>query len=625
MLTEGEARRVGQPGDSASRHGHRLAAARLTTSLEQAAAVRLPGPDISCWSDHLLELFLCYLHPVGLARAARVCRRWYQAASHRSLQVHCFMQSYPAAQRRRLSQALHTATLLQSLRLPGKTMTPGSPQKTQPEWLVEQEHSPQRLFFTLVKHWLHARQLAFDSSDTCIRSIGRSCNEELYSPDGNYLVIRHSCSSRQWRESLSVWSHEGVGLRQLACTHTPSLPLCHGMRFSADSRRLLAVDIQGQLHSWQQEADSSWRALASGRLSPARVEGARFSPDARCLVIQTGGNLLVFAEDDAQQWEQSYSFPLNTIPLPFDFAATSSAEFVQFSADSHHFLFVNTGQAFIFDHCGASWQTAGIGDVEGGSVETAILDAQGSWIAVALRDKRQAWMIPPHHKSLTAKLWHCSREKGWHCIDSRTCVSALMYQYPMAFSPDSRQLAFPDQWSNGDVCVCVLSLAHTGHCKLAAWLTPGPGAAIESPDYPYGITALHYSANGHYLAAMTRAGIQLWQFGQQKHGSAAPLPWVAVSWMENGDITREMRFAFSPDGYHCATAMGEGGHVRVQGPGPDRDYVTKLEFAAGRLVEQLLFAPDATRLLVSCAGPQYTRPGYTTCLRLLAPRTEPDS
>ncbi len=117
----------------------------------------------------------------------------------------------------------------------------------------------------------------------------------------------------------------------------------------------------------------------------------------------------------------------------------------------------------------------------------------------------------------------------------------------------------------------------------------------------------------------------------QAQSSAEPLPWVAVSWMENSDITQKMRFAFAPDGYHCATAMGAGGDVRVQGPAPaepggrDRDYVTKLEFAAGRPVEQLLFAPDATRLLVSCAGPQSSQPGYTTCLRLLAPRTERNS
>ncbi|MCY4473690.1 MAG: F-box protein, partial [Kistimonas sp.] len=169
-----------------------LAAAATSTQLQ------LPGRDISRWPCQLLELVLCHLDAADLARASQTCRQWHAAASRPGLQVHCFMNAYPAYYRHQLQQTLDPVAIRQLL-----SLCP----PPQPEAGTALERRPvSHLFYELTRRMLAAEHIRADDSN-----LGLLCASEyntMYSPDGRYLVSQHPVSHTGQVPCLSIWRRE---------------------------------------------------------------------------------------------------------------------------------------------------------------------------------------------------------------------------------------------------------------------------------------------------------------------------------------------------------------------------------------------------------------------------------
>ncbi|MCY4471397.1 MAG: F-box-like domain-containing protein [Kistimonas sp.] len=557
----------------------------------QAGALLLPGRDISRWPCQLLELVLRHLDITDLAHASQTCRRWHEAASCHDLQARSFMRAYPTHFRQHLERTLDRTLAHQTLSLWWQQWPEDCMPTDACDDLTGPTLSPARLFYDLTRRMLCARRILACDTNLALRHAPASTS--FYSPDGKYLVVQPPPCRSEPAPRLGIWRQGACGLHKAALCQLDNHPVHQGLTFSADSRSLLVVSRQGQQHTWQLQtwqlqADNSWRLAVSQRLCSGSVFMAKFSPDAHWLALKVGTRLLMFGETAPQVWQESCALQWTNRQTSY-FPVYLSPDTAQFSADNRHFLFVNNGEAFVFDRQQAGWQAQKISrDTLFTFYREGRLSPRGDWLALAFWNPDRQPLPDGGH---TIALWQRQNlEPHWRSF-SQSPFASTGYTCPMAFSPDGRQLAAPNRLNNGNACVSVLSLTQDGSWVPSFTLPLEPG--ITPTPALSGVYSVIFNAMGNYLAAVAGVGVQLWRY---QGGAWQPTVWIDNHGANVGEIPF---FAFSPDGWHCAVSRGEEGRVSIHGPGPDGKYLTKMQVSQGSIVSQVLFSPDGLRLLVS--------------------------
>ncbi|MCY4471205.1 MAG: WD40 repeat domain-containing protein, partial [Kistimonas sp.] len=436
-------------------------------------------------------------------------------------------------------------------------------------------------------------------------------------PDGRYLVSQHPVSHTGQVPCLSIWRRETRSLHRasLCCLDHPLVD--YDMAFSADSRRLLVVSEEGNLQIWQLQAEGSWHLSLTKRLCRQPVCTAKFSPDAHWLALKVGTRLLMFGETASHAW-QEYCDLRWMHAQAFFFPASIPPQAMEFSADSQHFLFVNNGDASVFERCNTDWQTHNIRPDALPSLsfyKEGKLSPMAHWLALILRCQADLPQVP--NNCYILELWQRHNERPTWRFSSKMALTITELSCPMAFSPDERQLALPARMDNGNLYVSVLSLTPDGNWRPAFALQLRPG--FRTRPLFHGIYSIGFSAQGRYLAATGSVGVQLWQY---QAGA-----WTPAAWRENQspDVDATPTFAFSPDGCHCALSGGDGGSVSLHGPVPGGRYQSKMQVPGGESLRRMLFSPDGTCLLL--LGGYDTVSGYLGRASLLhlvpAADTEP--
>ena len=294
----------------------------------------------------------------------------------------------------------------------------------------------------------------------------------------------------------------------------------------------------------------------------------------------------------------------------------SAPRLMRFSADSRHCLVLNDGsKTFVFDWNKERWQVQPIRDGEGhwwSWQSTSLLAPGGGWLALGitrwaedfgkgLHEEIDLWRYGPDH--------HKDGKTRWHFFESIVCPGpAGERELALAFSPDSRQLAWPERLENGVAGVALRRWSEAGGWQLAARLQIGPGLEVPHrrcamswhPLERSDVFCLEYNAHGDVLAAVTGGGVQLWRLADGF--------WTPAIWIEN--LSEEVKpvLRFAPDGYHCALANGRVGEVSLLGPDPEKrtSYRAKAAWTHWKKVVELLWAPDGSRLalgnIASCCS-----------------------
>ncbi len=556
-------------------------------STAQTVALQMPGKDLSRWPCQLLELVLCHLETLDLARASRTCRRWYQTASSHKLQLGSFIKACRPHHHSPGQQTLNLEPGRQFLSLWSQQRPVGSARREELEWLAGQHLSPLALCCALTRELLRATRILSHPGNLSILCSLNAPDSMAFSPDGSHLVTQNHNLHMRAADRLSIWRQGPGGLHRATWCPVDNGLARHSLSFSPDSRRLLCVTETGQLLTWHQQADGDWQSVAPRQLCPGPVRMATFSPDAHHLALRVGSHVLLCTETEPDAWQQCFSLEWANSRFA-DRITLFGPDNAQFSNDSRHFLFLNTGTAFVFDRYGTDWQAQPLGQNDlHPFYEVGALSPAGDWLAITSQSANFA-----RSPGYILELWRYQHaDRNWRFSSDRSFV-CTGFNCPLAFRPDGRQLVVPDRLDNGDVCVSVLSLTPGAHWELNFQLPFGPGLA--GPALLSGVYAVSFSANGRCLAATARAGVQIWQC---RSGL-----WQPAAWIENPDeeARSDPCCALSPDGFHCAVSTGDLGCVSLHGPASPGGYRSRLQTSLGDPVNYLRFAPDGIRLLVSC-------------------------
>jgi len=575
------------------------------------------GQDIGCWPAYLLEKMLSHLSLADLGRAAGTCPHWYQIARQRSLQLRCLANAYPAHFRHYLEQTLDADLLRERLAI-HEQRPPAQEHREEPAGMAGQFLSREALFHALTLCMLQTNRIHVDDSVPtipCCCLVSSDNDEPGYSPDGRHFMIRDSPQALG-TETMSVWRQDNAGLHRTIVHLSDDRRLFNGARFSLDSRQLLAVNPAGRLQIWLLQTDDGWLPAPDVELCHTKVDMAVFSPDAHWLALKTGAWLLLYGETAPSVWHECCSLRWASNQDP-DTILSFLPRTMQFSGDSRHFVFVGIGSrtraetAWIFDRHGAHWQTQRITRGPASCYWKGLLSPHGTWLAIAAAPNDSAAEYVAPGTGLPLELWRHHDESGsWRFVSEYDKRSAWLC-FSMAFSPDGQQLALNDRLDHNTVCVSVLSLTPQGNWTCACQLLPGPG--LVHPLQRQNTFSIHFSSNGHYLAATAVDSVQLWQY---QAGSWNPAAWIEdVDPHELSPLFCPLLCVFSPDGYHCAVARGLYGKVSIHGPGPDGRFLTKVEWKQGCKIKAMRFSPEGTRLLLACDGPHGLE-SYARVLRL---------
>jgi len=585
--------------------GHAVATCALSesqTPTGEPMMPQAPTQDISRWPCELLEMILQHLDPGDLRRAGQTCRRWYQTACQHRLRLRSFIRTYPLHYRRQLTQTLDADQAPERLKSWYQQLSPATAQRKELEWLASTKLSAHAFFHALTQQLLCATRILCE--DSKIRIFCRHFSLHA-SPDGKALLTQDKPPGAGPAGCLKIWRQSADGLHKAA-----GYPLdnhLHGLTFSADSRKLLALNQAGQLLTWQQLAPPGWQLSAVQNLCREPVQRAQFSPDARSLAVQFDTSLLMFDETVPNLWRQNGQARWSDNCLP----GSVGPETLSFSGDGRHALHVNRRVVVVFDRRDTAWVAQHIDQDRVPSIfKRGELSPSGDWLAIAQGSlhspSAMAWTSC---KSYAIALWcHSDENQSWHFASQSWFVATGM-GCPMAFSPDGRHLAAPDRLDNGNVCLALLSLTRNGTLIKSCKLQLGPG--IQRPSLLSGIYALNFSSHSRCLAATAAAGMQLWQW---LAGS-----WQTSVWIENKEEygSGNPSFAFSSDGWHCAVSTGTLGHISIHGPGPGGQYQTKMQITQGDAINHMQFTPDASRLLISCRHRPPLSYNYVSLLHLV--------
>ena len=533
------------------------------------------------------------------------------------------MQLYPVAHRQQLQRTLDAGLSRHYLQLLCESSAPGCAHRAGLLELLARESLPYgSLFHALSQTWLRAGRLSCDTVD--FASAGDAPFMYLAnSPDGNYLA------GVAWKRGVGqgvrihILRYGGCIVRPVAQFEGAWHPHPHpqGLMFAPDSRRLRLVDATGQLHAWRLDADGHWESVGHGPLWPEagrhEVRAMAASPDGEYLVVEEGVvGVSVCGQTAAGAWQQYTCWRWRwQNEGETDRPAPHSVD-IRFSQDGRAFLLANNLFACVCRREGRDWRWCALDKIEI-AYRGATLAPNGLVLALFSSDREtsatERHVVAPG----VLRLWSCAPEwerqrpevpqekqqekqqeqqeqqdGGWVCWSGRYTRGAVrrdMAGFPMAFSPDSRQLVCPYGLSESDERLCVLSVNKRENCHVRDVLWFASAVACRSDLTPI-CSRPQFSVTGLYLAAVTQRGVQIWVCGPARH-------WLAAVWIDS-DRMSMCRLAFSPDGYHCAASVGIGGKVTVWGPGPGGTYTCKLSLTLGVRVRWLRFAPDATRLVI---------------------------
>ena len=401
------------------------------------------------------------------------------------------------------------------------------------------------------------------------------------------------------------------------------------MRFGADSRSLSAVDCQGRWRRWSLDGEAHWRPVDSPALDLAAVNKATFSPDGRTLVLDALTEASLFCESTQGDWHKQWHKAADSRNLAYWHQFLWQPVLrrpAMFCGKSQHVLFKQDGDLILLHRDGKSWSRVALEGEDDFYRQAAnqVLSPCSRWLALAFWGKdgvpRAGWTRLP----LSVGLWRFSAHQGWRLWRRQSgitgqCASS-MGPWPLVFSPDSEYLAFQQHREHDETQVCLLPVSDH-RVQTQPQLLP-----IRQTDFGSGlrlscdVVGLYFSANSRFLAAVAGMGISLWQRDPLHH-------WSCVARISNPRIDsdiqiacspHDIRLAFSPDGFHCAWALGDSGDLAIWGATAAGGYVKKLQVSLGARVERLLFMPEGGRVLAASVGPAQGegRAAQLTCLTL---------
>ncbi|MCY4472071.1 MAG: F-box protein [Kistimonas sp.] len=565
--------------------GARIPVIRSQVEPRPAVTHCLAGHSIAHWPDHLLELVLYRLGPADLARSGRVCHRWYRLTSDPELQARSFMRDLPSLCWRQLKQALAPSHGRQSLLDWRERLAVGTLQRAALERLALRELSARGLFCALLKQRLVTQRFSACELRT-IDYRGMLILDLVCSPDGQYLAHCSRISRQDSPICISVCHYDLGALRQrgyFSYSHS-----FHSLRFSADSRRLEAVDPQGHLHGWQPDPHGQWHSLGSSLLSSSVVTKVVTSLDYHYMAIADDeGGLSVFGNEHLSCWQQQWNW-LAPDGEPPQGLIELTPDIMVFSRNSQFFLFVSGWRAHVCRRRGTGWEAHEFADVRACIRQGAALAPAGDCLALCSTAASQ----PCYTEGTgTVGLWKFREPQGWQYKTGRPCRYSI-HGFAMTFSPDGQQLACADGLSTGDSRLFILSTTGSEGWTVATELEFGSGPRFTG-RLCHLVESLQFSATGYCLAATARSGVHIWRQDLTQG-------WVSAAWVANDGCHQleAVQTVFSPDGYHCALAMGSHSQVSVWGPGPGGRYSRKLHLVRNASAGPLMFTPDASQLVI---------------------------
>jgi len=458
------------------------------------------------------------------------------------------------------------------------------------------------------------------------------------SPDGVWLALWSRCGYDHPGFDVTLWQREASHLHKRETFRHPCA--LASLTFSPDSRRLHALDRQGQVQTLQRQSGPGgehWSSLGITTPSLRMCDRAILSADGLSMALSAMGKVWLFDEKEAGRWQKQYTWAWRSFPpapalsslFPHAQPDTQSPAVLLFSRKADHLLRLDSQGLEACHRQGNQWQRQPVEPIEWAwsgaawlaiqtsAVQGLALDAQARWLAVAFW---QDSSLPPYSGWSALGLWRFEREHGWQRATVQSILVPGMTQFgplAMTFSCDSRQLAYAE-----------VGLATSNVCILSC---PVPDRWALSQKLPFGtafnaaerhrqlIESLQFCSTGKFLAATAKAGIHIWQ-KDASHG------WLTAAWIDSG-TGGKCGVAFSPDGFHCALTQSGTGFICVCGPvGEDGDYRAKARWFEPGPVSQLAFTADGSHLLVTSwlPGPD----NNTSChahLKCVALEPEPDS
>jgi len=576
------------------------AADRKIAVVSPSAVASWPGRELSGWSDPLLELFFRYLDPGDLRSCALVCRQWNRVAGDLRLQARALMRTYPSFERRCLETALGPERASLCLSPWCAALAPGSTVRLELEARIAQGLAGKTLFCTFMQQLLGAERFCSFSYQ---RKFRMRCTSILVcSPDASAMADVGSDFLDQ-PHRITLWRSGDRGLHPLFSVQHHR-PIC-ALFFSADSRRLQAIDKDGRQRTWQRSSTSGaavWQEVGRVALCCRPVDRLAASPDGGYLAVVSGDVVQIFASTPAagwqQQWVWRWSQSLRRLQPPSVWSSRGGS--LEFSNDGRHLLFSNRGEMFMAHREGAVWQEQSIVDEQGQPVHSlwqteAVMDPGGSWLALARNSRQGAAATEAVHYRVT--LFGFAPGRGWSPVSRYICNECDMdIAFLMSFSADGQQLVFLDSWSRWDSRLCVLSAAGQPPWSQAAFMDyVSRLSTVVGNDKCCIPRHVEFSVNGRVLVAVGGAGVHIWR-------RTLARSWASAAWISRAGRESCRDAVFSPDGFHLGLAWGAQGEVSVWGPRRDGLYIRKARFLHGRPVKLMRFTPDASQLLIGSWG-----------------------
>ena len=645
----------------------------LTPAAPDHTAVYLIEQEPPAWCDPLLALLVrprkLPLDSKDLADCGTMSHQWPRVAADPALQASCFVQTYPSFYSQKLEQVQGQGRALQLLALWCESLKPDSVEKTERQELISQDLPWQRAFYTLVRQQIQTRFFSTRQSDMFDCGSRRTL-ELAWSPDGRHLA--HSAHNLSDDSScICIYRHDLLHMQRLG--NFASHQSVSGLSFDVQGRSLEAVNNAGWLQKWEPDTPEHWHKVeetARNLTDKDFVPGASASPDGRYRALpMSNARVALFCNVTADawppqdaNWQQHYLWKgnragldavLNHLPAAFRDSvlqrmALPVPERAVFSKDSQSLLITAGGEISILRHIGSDWREYNL-EARSSLMNGAVLSPDGRLLAVSSRRQEpspddetqqhkgasggpdrpdntlgsigvrmELWRYVPdpgwHRTAATPRQqeYRYMLAPGWHPVISKQCSYACpppvagafrtvgIPTFTAVFSPDGQLLAFPDKGARSS-CLRVLSTAASEVGKEPVVLPLEAGAG-NSDGRPRLLRSAQFSANGHHLVATDNIGAHIWQNDPARG-------WVIAARIDN-PVGGPIQAAFSPDGYHCALAMGERSSISVWGAyysaGPVH-WVQKLSLDWDGSVEKVLFTPDGSRLLITYS--RHEQPG----------------
>ncbi|MCY4472040.1 MAG: hypothetical protein OXC07_04365 [Kistimonas sp.] len=572
----------------------------VSASTQPACEPHRKGADPSTWPDLLLELVFEKLNIGDLVACGQVCHRWKRVAAGLPVQMHCLLHTYTPDHRRLMERALNLDFVRATLE--PRSDSPASEPGHKPSALVDPVPSSQELLCrTLRRMLLTASFHPGVSSKSPVLS--GTMQELLCSPDGRMIAAVRKASGAPG-SMVSLWENAA----ELISCQPPQAPVneqISRLAFSSDgAARLQILYKDGRVEIRHPQHGGAWHSVPGVRLCQSPVYKSVSSPNGERLAVVLSHSVRIYGERAQGGWQAE---PELREDRPLGHSALADYDpdkiFMKFSADGCHFVFAIATQMAIWTRQENARWTIGKWHLSQRQIRAEpVFDPYSRLLVAPLcSDSNEGFsvlaMLVVLRREETSEgevRWRHAQEPGPFQLP--TLVSRAHpqtgYRIPVAFSPDGELMAYP----------------HYMDCRLPSVLAirdPGPGTGavllceqdkVDSASYE-SVLSLQFSPNSRYLAVDTGGAITLW--GRYE---CSP-QWQFLRRIESGSPRTEVPFAFSPDGFHCATASVIEGRntVHIWGPIRGGRYGYKLRgtMSSNISVRKVLFTPDATRLVIA--------------------------